>query len=60
MALFVDVGVVDLGLERYLRRLERILHREEDVDTKSALVVRRVFLGERKREAGVNGLIRSD
>ena len=49
MALFVDVGVVDLGLERNLRRLERILHREEDVDTKSALVVRRVFLGGGKR-----------
>lgn len=42
--LLVDVRVVDLGLEVDFRRLERVLGREVDLNSKRSLVVRRVIL----------------
>jgi len=42
LALFVDVGVVDLGFERDFRRLERVFGRKINFDSEGALIVRSV------------------
>lgn len=47
--LLVDVRVVDLGLEVDFRRLERVLGREVDLNSKRSLVVRRVILWRERR-----------
>lgn len=44
LSLLVDVGVVDLGLERDLGGLEGVLCWEDDLDSESTFIVWRVVL----------------
>lgn len=54
LSLLVDVGVVDLRLERDLGGLEGVLCWEDDLDSESTFIVWRVVLLEgRKRENDV-------
>lgn len=48
LALFINVGVVDFCLEGYLRWLERILCREDDLNPKCSFVIWRTVLEENK------------
>lgn len=44
LALLIDVGMVDAGLEADLRRLEGVLGRESDFYFEGTLIIRRVLL----------------